>query len=155
MPRTYTRTPLEVRFWAKVQKTDGCWTWTGARSGVGYGVFNLGPRGAGFDVAHRVSYRLLIGPIPKGLHLDHLCRNTMCVRPDHLEPVTPRENVMRSHAPNVLLSHRGKCARGHDASESYRRKDTNRVVSCRACRREDYKASTAARIRSALPEGGG
>src|SRR3954468_18429534 len=78
------------RFWAKVEKTAECWNWTGYTLSSGYGRFR--GRRAGNDtaskvLAHRFSYELLIGPIPPGLVLDHLCRNTSCVNPAHLEPV--------------------------------------------------------------------
>ncbi len=102
---------LDERFWAKVEKTDGCWLWTGATSN-GRGRFNTGEwdgwkRSA---PAHRVAYQLVIGPIPEGLEIDHLCNNPICVRPDHLEPVTRSENARRA-AQDIHVSpmtgHRG------------------------------------------------
>jgi hypothetical protein len=81
----------DANFWAKVDKTETCWLWTGAMLN-GYGKFWAGKT----VFAHRWSYERFIGPIPKGLHLDHLCRVPACVRPDHLEAVTNRENVLRS-----------------------------------------------------------
>lgn len=81
----------EQRFWEKVDKLgpNGCWIWTACKLGGGHG----GPYGSfGADnkktvLAHRYSYQLEYGAIPNGLELDHLCRNTLCVRPDHLEAV--------------------------------------------------------------------
>src|SRR5450755_3951408 len=75
----------EERFWARVDKqTDGCWVWTGALR-TGYGTLSV----SGKNVpAHRFSYELLVGIIPDGLQIDHLCRNRACVNPEHLEPVT-------------------------------------------------------------------
>src|SRR5688500_4996363 len=81
-----------VLFWAKVDKTSTCWLWTGARHPLGYGHVRYGNR---TSAAHRVAWELINGPIPEGLTLDHLCRVPACVRPDHLEPVTHRENVRR------------------------------------------------------------
>lgn len=79
-------------FWSRVDKTEDCWIWTGARNGDGYGYFSL----RGYSArAHRWSYELCNGPIPLGAVTDHLCRNRLCVRPDHLELVTPKENVVR------------------------------------------------------------
>lgn len=84
-----------ARFWSKVALPSGqfgCLEWQGARSTNGYGMFWLDGRQGG---AHRWSYERLVGPVPDGLELDHLCANRGCVRPDHLEPVTHRENLRR------------------------------------------------------------
>ena len=82
------------RFWAKVAGEGECWVWTGARQSSGYGC--MGRDGRRF-LAHRYAYELTVGPIPAGLTLDHLCGNKVCVRPEHLEPVTLAENVRRRH----------------------------------------------------------
>lgn len=82
----------ERRFWAKVDKSGGCWVWTGACNSDGYGNFLF--EGANWR-AHRWSYERLVGPIPDGLVIDHLCCVTRCVNPAHLEPVTHLENVRR------------------------------------------------------------
>lgn len=91
--------PLEDRFWRKVAKGEGCWEWQAARDSNGYGVFNKG-EGRGLDRAHRVAYELLVGAIPPGLVLDHLCRNKSCCNPGHLEPVTIGENIRRGYPRN-------------------------------------------------------
>lgn len=84
-----------TRFWAKVEKTNGCWLWTGGTA-RGYGQFRLGGgRGSKNVRAHRYAYELLVGPIPAGLEIDHTCENKLCVRPDHLEPVTKKVNLER------------------------------------------------------------
>lgn len=85
-------------FWRKVDVGHplGCWVWTAAVGSHGYGVFN--PEPGTTALAHRHAYTLLVGPIPDGLDLDHLCRNRVCVNPDHVEPVTRRENVQRGTA---------------------------------------------------------
>ncbi len=93
----YTRHKQDVneRFWAKVQRRGDqeCWEWLSARHVRGYGLFQLD----GTVVrAHRVAYGLLVGPIPAGLVLDHLCRNPPCVNPAHLEPVSQGENLRRA-----------------------------------------------------------
>ena len=96
--------PITPRFWAKVEKTsdiNACWNWLGAKT-KGYGNFSYGGRGGKTVRAHRFSYILINGPIPDGLALDHLCRNTLCVNPAHLEAVTDRVNFLRSHHPNAL-----------------------------------------------------
>src|SRR5258708_4089556 len=81
------------RFWAKVQKTDGCWQWMGTGTQQGYGLFNAGSRRT--IAAHRFAYLLVKGPIADGMVLDHLCRNPGCVNPAHLEAVTPQINTLR------------------------------------------------------------
>lgn len=95
--------PRERLFWTKVNK-DGpvperrpdlgaCWVWTGyVHPKTGYGQYG---QGNGTRLVHRIAYEYEVGPIPKGLHLDHLCRRRECLRPTHLQPVTPRENIER------------------------------------------------------------
>ena len=72
----------------------GCWLWLGGTAG-GYGLFSYEGRRI---LAHRVIYEWLNGPIPKGIHIDHLCFIRLCVSPSHLEAVTPQENVRRAVA---------------------------------------------------------
>jgi len=84
------------RFHSFYEITDsGCWTWTGAITYRGYGVFHYEGR---WSLAHRVSHVLFVGPIPPRLQIDHLCRNTACVNPQHLEAVTAKENTRRARA---------------------------------------------------------
>lgn len=90
-PRPRSR-PLAERFWEKVEKTETCWLWTGGKSGPGYGVIWANGRLA---PAHRVSLILAGSPPSADLEVDHLCRVPLCVRPDHLEPVTHAENMRR------------------------------------------------------------
>lgn len=104
------------RFWSKVEKTPrGCWIWTGQRNREGYGRFAHGSRTTRVHVvqAHRYAYELVHGPITNDLHLDHLCRVTRCVNPDHLEPVTPQVNVLRGIGPAAINAARTHCPQGH------------------------------------------
>lgn len=94
------RPSVMERLWARFIKTDsGCWQWTAATI-RGYGAINLG-KVAGSTItryAHRVAYEYLVGPIPAGHDIDHLCRNTLCINPAHLEPVTRSKNAQRQNA---------------------------------------------------------
>lgn len=86
-----------ARFHSKylVDETSGCWNWTGLMDARGYGRLDTGGRP---KKAHRVGYELLVAPIGASLTIDHLCRNTRCVNPKHLELVTAQENLRRAHA---------------------------------------------------------
>lgn len=79
---------FEDRFWSKVEKTESCWNWTGAKTS-GHGVVKRdGVQGG----AHRASYEMKNGPIPEGMAIDHICRNRACVNPDHLRIATQKQN---------------------------------------------------------------
>jgi hypothetical protein len=137
MPKgIYPRTlkPPEERFWPKVKKTKTCWLWTGAKDGRGYGDFRLGGRTSKHIKAHVFAYQQLVGPIPEGLTLDHLCRRPLCVRPDHLEPVTNRENTLRGTSPPAQHARKTHCPQGHpyDEVNTYRTSSGHR--GCRRCR---------------------
>lgn len=73
---------------------NGCWIWQRSLNRAGYGAW---PRRRDSSLAHRRMYELHVGPIPEGLHLDHLCRVPSCVNPEHLEPVTNAENSRRGN----------------------------------------------------------
>lgn len=83
-------------FWDAVNENGDCWEWQMARNSSGYGSYMVETRTA--MLAHRYAYEQMVGPIPEGLEIDHLCRNRGCVRPDHLEPVTHSENMRRARA---------------------------------------------------------
>lgn len=120
-------------FMACVSKQDnGCWLWTGLMSRQGYGFASLNGKRIG---AHRAAYMLLVGPIPTGLDLDHLCRHRACVNPDHLEAVTHRINILRGEglaAKNALKTH---CKRGHEFTPDniLRDKQRTHVRRCKIC----------------------
>ncbi|SRR6266851_2438823 len=104
-------TPAQAqRFWSRVKKTDTCWLWFPLARGDGYAHFYLTSKLQ--RVAHRVAYMELVGPIPNGLQLDHLCRVRHCVNPEHLEAVTPKVNVLRSTVGRTQRA-RTHCPQGH------------------------------------------
>lgn len=140
--RVCTRRPVSDRLWSHVTKGPGCWVWTGFLRN-GYGRLKTG-QGDETVAVHRLSYELLVGPIPAGLEIDHLCRNRACVRPDHLEPVTSRENVLRGVSPIASFARQTHCKRGHpfDDNNTYLwRGRTALSRHCRACRKERERAN--------------
>ena len=107
----------QERFWAKVEVTGFCWNWTGATVKGSYGRFSIGSRtdGSRRNVpTHTFAYESLVGPILKGMHMDHLCRNVSCVNPDHLEPVTVAENNRRAFGVGGINARKSQCKRGHE-----------------------------------------
>lgn len=99
------------RFWAKVDADGDCWEWVGARKSSGYGNFWDGDS---YALAHRFAYELLVGPIGPDLTIDHLCRVRYCVNPDHMEPVSLRENNLRGNTLTARNGARTHCPRGHE-----------------------------------------
>jgi hypothetical protein len=114
----------------------GCWNWSGSLR-KGYGRIRIGDRR---PPSHIAVYELLVGPIPEGLQIDHLCRNRACCNPAHLEPVTQRTNVLRGEAPTAVNAHKTHCVNGHeyDLINTYFRPSGGR--DCRACQRHAQRA---------------
>jgi len=148
---------LGERFWSKVNKPSGCcryfaylddwrfteedpcWIWIACQVSQGYGRYHYQGE---TQSAHCVAYAALVGPIPEGMELDHLCRVRNCVNPNHLEPVTNRENVRRGSIGGATAIH---CKHGHRWTEETTRIDSSGTKRCRVCclarghRRKDKK----------------
>lgn len=122
-------------FWERVDASGDCWLWTGTRRPDGYGTLYVNNR---HEYAHRFAYADLVGPIPAGFHLDHLCRTTSCVNPDHLEVVTPRINMLRSSHRSAVSVRSGRCIRGHLRGPGNDWVSRTGRWQCRPCRRERY-----------------
>lgn len=102
-----------ARFDAKVSVDEnGCWLWT-ATLFLKTGYANFWCDGKS-NLAHRVSYRWFVGPIPAGYQIDHLCKVRHCVNPAHLEAVTPVVNNIRSQSPSAVHGRKTHCIHGHE-----------------------------------------
>lgn len=134
-----SQTYAAERFWAKVEKTANCWLWVAKLDSGGYGQFFLAGK---HRMAHRISYELSVGLIPDGLTLDHLCRVHRCVRPDHLDPVTTRVNILRGIGPSALNATKTHCPKGHPLCGQNLRLEAGRRR-CVVCLRARWRESTA------------
>lgn len=134
-PEILWNTPNPERVWKFIKiprDPNACWNWQGDLIHNGYGriYFNKNK-----ILAHRFVYEYLIDEIPKGLELDHLCRNKRCVNPYHLEPVTHKENCERGN----VNQHKEKkyCKNGHPFNPENTRFDKNRNERvCKICHKE-------------------
>lgn len=125
---------LSVRLFKQRQiQPNGCWLWTGLLDRDGYGRLHHDGR---MRILHRIAFQALVGPIPEGLTLDHLCRNRACFNPNHLEPVTLQENIHRGQraAPKT------HCVHGHLYDEKNTFLQGDGVRRCKACRREQARS---------------
>ena len=123
--------PFLERMWAMMspEPFSGCWLWMGYITPQGYG--RSSEAGGKSDFAHRIAYRALRGPIPAGLHLDHLCRVRCCINPAHLEPVTPAETIRRGET-GIQEARKTHCPQGHEYTPENTRISCGSRI-CRAC----------------------
>lgn len=148
--KSHPRLPVLERLWSKVNKDapvpeyrpdlGPCWIWTDKPAVNGYAKFEWEQ---GEVYAHRFVYELLVGPIPEGLDLDHLCRVRNCVNPAHLEPVTGRVNTLRGYSPSAQHARQTHCRHGHPFDEANTRIDRHGWRICRAC--ESLRSKAQAR----------
>ena len=125
------------------EPNSGCWLWLGALSAGKYGSLFYEGR---MQKAHRVGWLLYRGEIPPGMEIDHLCRNTHCVNPAHLEPVTRSENLRRSPLMD-RHSHRTHCIRGHEFTpENTMKRNKGKWRACRECQRMHTRIWRAERV---------
>lgn len=134
MPKYTCADDLDVRLWGRIQYVGECWVWTGGKS-HGYGHIMCEHR---VWKVHRLTYTMLVGPVPDDLELDHLCRNRACCNPDHLEPVTGRVNTLRGDTITGRNARATHCKRGHpfDRTNTFFKMRGNSIRRvCRACAR--------------------
>lgn len=132
-----------ARFWAKVDKSDHCWVWTAAKNPEGYGRFGMGQR---LVYPHRLVAAHIYGAIPDGMVVDHLCRNPSCVRPDHLQIVSMRENTARGELAAVTRAYQQSkthCPRNHPYSGDNLYVNPSGQRQCRECMRQAKRAYRA------------
>ncbi len=118
-----------------VNPETACWVWTGLMRNKLYGGLNFKKSR---KLAHRVSYETFVGPIPKGLVIDHLCRETRCVNPHHLQPVSNKENILRGSGHCSVNSKKTHCKRGHEFTpentrlyKQYRDNNRRECIECK------------------------
>lgn len=135
----------EELLWRNIERLgpDECWPWLRSRDSKGYGKARIKKQSV---APHRLAYELAVGPIPDGYEVDHLCRNTGCCNPAHLEAVTPAENNRRK---TLAKTH---CKRGHEFTpENTNRHSSSGARVCRACvrdRQRDYSRARRAKAKA-------
>lgn len=139
------------KFMGKVtpEPTSGCWLWVGYTDTQGYARFWNGRR---YERAHRWSFKMFVGAIPKGRVIDHLCRVRSCVNPLHLEAVTNEVNVLRGEGTSAVNKRKTHCIRGHSFAEHGGRQRKGRK--CLLCEKAYFKERRA-RLSAAPVDGHG
>lgn len=118
-----------------INPLTGCWVWSLYTDPEGYAYFSVAERKFR---AHRLAYETFIGPIPDGMVTDHLCENTSCINPWHLEPVTNEENMRRRSLRMTT------CRKGHPRTPEDTYVDRGGKKRCKVCARNARKLRRAA-----------
>jgi len=159
IPEPYA-TKVRERILANIKDVNGCWEWQkslSVRGGYSQMMLSVEPKKPVIYAGHRASWLVFRGDVQPGMHIDHLCRNHKCVNPDHLEPVTPQENILRGE-----VAREGKkasdpvhyCRHGHsmtgDNLYEFKNYGVPRVI-CNACRKASRERTRLKNIRSRTP----
>lgn len=128
---------LAEALFSRLDFTGECWEWKAGRTAAGYGEFGFARE---MHYSHRASYELQHGPIPKGMTVDHLCRNRACARPLHLELVTLAENKRRGMSRNAVNARKTHCLRGHPFEDGNTIRSSKGFRECRECKRALQRA---------------
>ena len=144
------------RFWSKVQIPLGigeCWQWIAGQNGDGYGSFQEASYKN--SKAHRIAYEMVIGQIPEGKVIDHLCRNRGCVNPYHMEVVTPGENTLRGESFSAVNARKTHCPNGHplEGDNLWKHDLTLGRRRCKICMLAQIRACKARRKQRGLKNG--
>ena len=141
---TMTNLPRRGNAWSRlvIDFDSGCVLWAAGEDSEGYGVIRISGRQ---ELVHRVMYEMFSGPIPEGLHLDHLCRVRHCANVAHLEPVTRRENILRGESPAAANASKTECDQGHgfDGPNTYVLHGKRYCRACNAATNRRYRARKA------------
>ena len=122
------------RFWDKVEITNSCWNWSGGKNKAGYGRISINHV---MVLAHRFIYEIMESKIPRGIVIDHLCRNRSCVNPSHMDITTIGQNCMRGDSPSAINSRKTHCGKGHQYNDNNMRIDPKtKKKRCIICQKE-------------------
>jgi ribosomal protein L37AE/L43A len=140
------------RFWTKVEKTEKCWNWKAVVASTGrYGLFTV--RGEVINTrkvinAHRFAYFITFGQVDRKIDIDHICRNTLCVNPSHLEAVSHAENIFRGYMNKPRKTH---CPRGHEKDRKATGRNGRTLWRCSTCERDAWQARKKSVLTSGKP----